>query len=297
LTPGAGRYRLSDRTPLDTPSQLPPPPAAKFRPPFWMLLLVLAFVLVPFLFWRSTWFGRPLSDKETGDYLADSEHPRKTQHALVQLSERIGRGDSSVRQWYPKVRALAAHSSPEIRATAAWVMGQDNQAEEFHETLRGLLRDSDPLVRRNAALSLVRFGDAGGKAELTAMLRPYGVLAPRAGTLATRLRAGDPVNPGTLLARIETSPGQRFELRSPLPGRVERWLKPDGSVVQQDDAVVLLAPSEDQVWEALRALYLVGSEDDLEDVERYAAGVEGMSERIRQQARLTAEAIRRRANQ
>lgn len=262
-----------------------------------MLLLVLAFVLVPFLFWRSTWFGRPLTDKETGEYLADREHPRKTQHALVQLADRIGRGDHSVRQWYPQVRVLAAHPSPEIRATAAWVMGQDNQAEEFHEVLRGLVRDSDPLVRRNAALALVRFGDASGKAELTAMLRPYSVPAPRAGTLATRLRAGDPVNPGTLLARIETSPGERFELRSPLPGRVAHWLKPDGSLLAQDDPVVLLAPSEDQVWEALRALYLVGEREDLEDVERYAGGVEGMSERIRQQARLTAEAIRRRANQ
>lgn len=256
---------------------------------------MLAFVLVPFLFWRSTWFGRPLSDKQTAEYLADSEHPRKAQHALVQIAERFGRGDASVRQWYPQVQALAAHPSPELRATVAWVMGQDNQAVGFHETLLNLLRDGDPLVRRNAALSLVRFGDASGKAELTAMLRPYGVLAPRAGTLATRLRPGDTVNPGTLLARIETSPGERFELRSPLPGRVEQWLKPDGNMVGPDDAVVLLAPSEDQVWEALRALYLVGGEDDLEDVERYARGVEGMSDRIRQQARLTAEAIQRRA--
>lgn len=260
-----------------------------------MLVLVLAFVLVPFLFWRSTWFGRPLTEQETGRYLGDTEHPRKTQHALVQLGERMVRGDAEVKRWYPQVRELAVHPSSEIRATAAWVMGQDNQAEEFHDALRGLLLDPEPLVRRNAALSLVRFGDAGGKAELRAMLRPCGALAPRAGRLAIRLREGDPVNPGTLLARIETGQTERVEIRSPLPGRVQQWLQEDGSVIGQDDAVVLLAPGEDQVWEALRALYLVGDRDDLDDVERFARGVEGMPDRIRQQAQLTAEAIRRRA--
>ena len=262
-----------------------------------MLALVLAFVLVPFLFWRGTWFGRPLSDDETGRYLADTEHPRKTQHVLVQLGERIVRGDPGVKRWYPQIRALAAHPSPEIRATAAWGMGQDNQAEEFHGALRDLLLDSEPLVRRNAALSLVRFGDAGGKRELLMMLRPYAVAASQAGTLAIRLREGDPVNPGTLLARIEAGQGERVELRSPLPGRVQQWLKPEGSVVQQDAPVVLLAPGEDQVWEALRALYLIGDANDLEDVERFARGVEGMPDRVRQQAQLTAEAIRRRAEQ
>lgn len=260
-----------------------------------MLALVLAFVLVPFLFWRSTWFGRPLSDDETGRYLADTEHPRKTQHALVQLGERIVQGDPGVKRWYPQVRALAAHPSSEIRATVAWGMGQDNQAEEFHRALRELLLDSEPLVRRNAALSLVRFGDAGGKRELLAMLRPYGVAASQAGTLAIRLREGDPVNPGTLLARIDVGQAERVELRSPLPGRVQQWLEQDGSVIEQDDPVVLLAPGEDQVWEALRALYLIGDANDLEDVERFARGAEGMPDRVRQQAQLTAEAIRRRA--
>jgi len=78
---------------------------------------------------------------------------------------------------------------------------------------------------------------------------------------------------------------------------VQQWLKPEGSVVQQDAPVVLLAPGEDQVWEALRALYLIGDANDLEDVERFARGVEGMPDRVRQQAQLTAEAIRRRAEQ
>lgn len=51
----------------------------------------------------------------------------------------------------------------------------------------------------------------------------------------------------------------------------------------------------EQVWEALRALYLVGSQEDLAGVENLPRALPGMSERVRQQAATTAEAIRRRA--
>lgn len=259
------------------------------------MLLVVAFVLVPFLFWRATWFGRRLTDEETGQYLADTKHPRKAQHALVQLGERILRGDPGVKRWYPQVQELAGHSLPEIRATAAWVMGQDNQSREFHAALTGLLGDPDPLVRRNAALSLVRFGDASGMTELRAMLQPYALLSPSAGRLSIRLKEGNPVNPGTLLGRLQRG-DEASELRSPLPGAVGTWLVVDGAAVSEDEPLVLLSPGEEQVWEALRALYLVGEESDLLDVERFARGVEGMPEKVRAQAQLTADAIRRRAS-
>lgn len=261
------------------------------------LLLAVLFVLVPFLFWRGTWFGQPLTEEQTGRYLTDTQRPRKTQHALVQVAERIQRGDSTVKRWYPQVRALARHPTPEIRAMVAWVMGQDNQSLEFHSVLRNLLKDSDPLVRRNAALSLVRFGDASGKPELLRMLQPYAVESPRAGIVSVRLKEEDTVNPGTLLARIAVGEEKPFELRSPLPGRVQRWLVRDAQPVAAGDALVLLSPGEEQVWEALRALYLVGEPDDLPEIETYAGGVKGMPDKVRQQAALTADAIRRRAAQ
>lgn len=259
------------------------------------MLLVLAFFLVPYLFWRGTWFGRPLTERETEQYLSETKRPRKTQHALAQLAERIVRGDPTVKRWYPRVQELTTHGSPEIRATVAWVMGQDNQSKEFHASLLGMLEDADPLVRRNAALSLVRFGDTSGKTELRKMLQPHTVLSPQAGTLTARLKQDDPVNPGTLLARIQGSEEEELEIRSPLPGRVEKWLVADGAAVSENDSVVLLSPGVDQVWEALRALYLVGGMDDLPEVEHFAYGVKGMPPKIRQQAALTAEAIRRRA--
>src|SRR5580693_5489588 len=46
-------------------------------------------VLMPFLFWWNTWFGRHLSDQQLSEFLHDSKKPRHIQQALVQISERI----------------------------------------------------------------------------------------------------------------------------------------------------------------------------------------------------------------
>ena len=85
-----------------------------------------AIVLLPFLFWRSTWFGRPLTDRELDQYIHDQQKPRHMQHALVQLGERMAKRDSSAARWYPEVVRLASSSVEEIRNTDAWIMGQDN---------------------------------------------------------------------------------------------------------------------------------------------------------------------------
>ena len=57
----------------------------------------------------------------------------------------------------------------------------------FHETLLKMLSDSSPMVRGNAALSLVRFGDATGRPQIVALLQPAEVSAPgRAGHVSRR---------------------------------------------------------------------------------------------------------------
>jgi len=260
-----------------------------------MMILVALMVLMPFLFWHRTWFGRSLSDQQTEQYLNDAEHPRRTQHALVQIGERLGRGDPGVKRWYPQIVALGGHEKPEVRSTAAWLMGQDNAAGEFHAALGRLLDDFDPLVRQNAALSLVRFGDASGRPVLRQMLLPYPLAAPETGTLEIRLQPDDLLNPGTLLGRVEVGSEEAVEIRSPLPGTVSRWLAADGDRVGADEPVVMLAPDETQVWEALRALSLVGESEDLEMIEPFVRGNPRLGGRIRQQATLTMKAIRERA--
>src|SRR5712672_927698 len=102
-----------------------------------------AIVLMPFLFWWSTWFGRRLSDTKITEYLNDDKHPRHIQHALVQLGERMARQDAGALRWSAQLLRLASHPVEEVRNTDAWVMGQDISAvAAFHETLLKMLQDS-----------------------------------------------------------------------------------------------------------------------------------------------------------
>src|SRR6202171_1959671 len=173
--------------PFDAPESIrenPSPPSAPTRPrmsPRNRLLFFLTawlIVLMPFLFWWSTWFGRQLSDRQISEYLNDDKHPRHIQHALVQMAERMGRRDASATRWYPEMMRLASHPVGEVRNTDAWVIGQDTSPRGFHETLLKMLEDSSATVRGNAALSLVHFGDASGRPQIVALLLPDRIAAP-----------------------------------------------------------------------------------------------------------------------
>ena len=262
-----------------------------------MLLVVVtlaAFVLVPFLFWRGTWFGRPLPDRHLEQYLGDDAKPRHIQHALVQISSRLERRDPAVQRWYPRIAAIGRHPVTELRVTAAWLMGQDNRSPVFHDALAGMLQDAEPLVRRNAALALARFNDPQGRPELRAMLQSFALRSPRVGVLRYRLTVGEVVNPGTLLARLEAGGAEPLEIRSPLPGKLERKIALEGARVSGNEEILAIAPSPDHVWEALRGLYLVGTAEDLRHVERFTRLVREWPEKITQQAQLTAQQIRSR---
>lgn len=262
-----------------------------------VLILAFLFVLMPFLFWQATWFGKPLSDAQMDQYLADTAHPRKVQHALSQISDRMGSADPSVREsarrWYPQVLTEASSREDELRLTAAWVLGQDNTMSDFHQALLKLLSDPNPMVERNAALSLVRFGDAAGHSVIVHMLQPYDMPSLVAGKLSQRLKVGDIINPGTMVGHIEQA-GQSIEVRSQVPGSLERWLLDDGSIVTQGQGIVQLSPSSDVAWEALRALFLVGQRDDLPVIDAYLRGTPNLPSSLMQQASLTKDSIRSR---
>jgi len=262
-----------------------------------IIVVPILVVLVTFLFWYQTWFGRHLSDQEMSQYLSDTSVPHKTQHALAQLSSRMARGDATAGRWYPQVISLAASQQPQFRSMAAWVMGQDNRCEEFHRTLRGLLADPAPLVRSNAALALARFGDPAGEPQLQAMLQPFTLNAPQAGRLELRAREGDSVQTGGIVARLSpANDGNPVDVISPVAAGVVHFAAKDGAKVSASDPIAVISPSETQVFEALRALILVGHAESLPAVERFAAGVPGLPDRVRQQALLTAQAIRQRSS-
>jgi hypothetical protein len=263
----------------------------------WLLLVLgLTFlaILVPFLFWHATWFGTPLSNSEIQHYLTNLNDPQETQHALSLVADRIIRGDRSVARFYPDVAKLSNCPIPQIRETAAWVMGQDNTVPQFHQTLLELLHDSKPLVRMNAALALVRFRDSSGHAEILRMLSGEPILAPESGVLKRVMDVGKSVGPDSLVAQILVG-NKKLDVRAGIPGSLARWTAADGAKVANGQPIALLAPSSQMAWQALRALYLIGTPDDLTVIGPYARGVPGMPAQIAEQAKLTMQEIRSRS--
>lgn len=251
-------------------------------------------VLMPFIFWWNTWFGRQLSDKQLTEYLNDEKHPRHIQHALVQLGERMAHHDATASRWYPDLLRLVSHPVEEVRNTDAWVMGQDSSGAAFHDSLLKMLSDSAAVVRGNAALSLIRFGDASGRPQIVALLQPLTIFAPITGRVIDADKVGTSIHQNGLVAKLQD--GQRtFEVRSSISGRIHALSVTTGSTVVAGAEIATIDPSAEQVWEALRALYLVGQRDDLPAIRPYQRDLPEIPDRIRQQAALTEKAIRERA--
>lgn len=278
-------------------NQVQPPaafPARDKRYGNWPLIILAAlFIIVPFLTWYATWFGRNLSDEDIAQYLTDEKNPRHIQHALSQVETRIEKGDPSAKKFYPQIVSLTASPHTEIRKTAAWVMGQDNSSNDFHQALLKLLSDTEPLVRRNAALQLVRFGDASGRPELRAMLQPFEVKSPIAGTIVSVLGVGSNVRSGALLARIRDASGVVQEFRSPLDGAIAGLAVKEGDSVTSGQTIASLIPDQATVKDSLRALAYVGTADDLALIETYANSPSTASD-LRASAVNAADSIRSR---
>jgi hypothetical protein len=247
--------------------------------------------LMPFLFWWNTWFGRKLSDQQLTEYLHDTKKPRHIQQALVQVGERITRADATAKQWYPDLVRLSTDPVEEVRNTDAWVMGQDTSGAGFHEALVKMVHDSSPVVRGNAALSLVRFGDSSGREEIVALLQPAHITAPESGRVIDSDRPGTSIHQGGLIAKLQYGSNQTAEIRSPIPGRI-RSVVGTGANLASGAEVAVVDPSTEQVWEALRALYLIGQLEDIPDILPYERDLPDISNDVRQQAKITEQAIR-----
>jgi hypothetical protein len=151
------------------------------------------------------------------------------------------------------------------------------------------------MVRGNAALSLVRFGDASGRAQIVALLQPAAINAPVSGHITDADRPGTAIHQGGLLAKLSgAGSSQVVEVRSPIPGRIRSVSQP-GANVAAGSEVAVVDPSTEQVWEALRALYLVGQADDLAAIRPYERNLPDIPDHVRQQAEETEKAIRTRA--
>jgi len=281
-----------------SPAQAKPKPRMSTRNRFLFFFTGWLIVLMPFLFWWNTWFGRQLSDRQLNEYLQDDKKPRHIQHALVQIGERLTRHDSGVARWYPDVVRLAAYPIEEVRNTDAWVMGQDTTSKDassagFHQALLKMLGDPSLMVRGNAALSLVRFGDASGRPQIVALLQRARVVAPQAGKIVDSSVAGTVIHQGGIIAKIESG-GRTTDVRSPITGRLRELSVKPGQTVAADDEMATLDPGTEQVWEALRALYLVGQPEDIPAIRPYQRELPEIPDQVRKQAVETEQAIRER---
>ena len=293
VLPDATPQTSSDESKTPNPQ---PKPRMSTRNRLLFFLTAWLIVLMPFLFWWNTWFGRQLSNKQLAEYLQDEKHPRHIQHALVQIGERMTRHDASVTQWYPQVVRLASDPVEEVRNTDAWVMGQDTSRAGFHEALLKMLADPSLMVRGNAALSLVRFGDATGRPQIVELLQPAKVIAPDAGQITDTSIIGTSIHQGGVVAKLQVSWNvdaiHTAEMRSPITGRLRTLSAQVGQQVKQGDLIATIDPSTKQVWEALRALYLVGQPDDIAAVLPYERELPNIPDHVRQQAIETEKAIR-----
>ena len=281
-------------TPQVTPdASKPPKPRMSTRNRLLFFVTGWLIVLMPFLFWWNTWFGRQLSDKQLAEYLQDQKHPRHIQHALVQIGEHITRHDASVAQWYPQVVRLASDPVDEVRNTDAWVMGQDTSGAGFHEALLKMLGDPSLMVRGNAALSLVRFGDASGRPQILELLQPATVIATQPGKVIDTSAVGTTIHQAGIVAKLQAG-DQALEIRSPITGRLRTLSAQTGQTVAAGAEIATIDPGTEQVWEALRALYLIGQPEDIAAVSPYERELPDISNDVRKQAMETEKAIRER---
>jgi len=284
----------SDAIPQTSPDVIKPPkPRMSTRNRLLFFVTGWLIVLMPFLFWWNTWFGRQLSNQQLAEYLRDQKHPRHIQHALVQIGERMARHDPSVAQWYPQVVQLASYPVEEVRNTDAWVMGQDTSGGGFHEALLKILGDPSLMVRGNAALSLVRFGDATGRPEILQLLQPAVITAPQPGKVIDTSTVGTAIRQGGIVAKLQDD-SQTTEIRSPISGRLWALSASTGQTVRTGAQIAEIDPGTEQVWEALRALYLIGQPDDIAAVLPYERELPDIPDHIRKQAIETEKAIRQR---
>jgi len=278
-----------------TPGQTPKKPGMSRTQKLLFFVTAWLICLMPFLFWWNTWFGRKLSDQQLTEYLHDTKKPRHIQQALVQVGERITRQDAAAKQWYPDLIRVAADPVEEVRNTDAWVMGQDTSVAGFHDALLKMLSDPSPRVRGNAALSLVRFGDAAGRPQILALLQPAHITSPESGRIIDSDRPGTAVHQAGLIAKLEFVNKQVAEIRSPIPGRI-RTVAGTGVNISEGAEIAVVDPANDQVWEALRALYLIGQAEDLPAIRPYERDLPDISNDVRQQASETDRAIHERTS-
>ncbi|MAE75662.1 MAG: hypothetical protein CMJ85_02190 [Planctomycetes bacterium] len=295
--------------PTSEPVNDAPAPPRKGPRVIILIPLLVACILLPFVFWKQTWFGEALGAEDIITRIDAISGPntqqrdlRRAQHAIEQISKRVathaktGKGDP--KQFYAKVIALAGHEEAVIRETVAWLMGEDAKEPSFAKPLRALVADDQPIVRRNAALSLGKRRDLAALPVLRAMLLPFPIQAPAAGEIVGIVPSVYGVCRGVEIARIRTASGSVETVRTPvLGGKTGRVLASKGGTVAAGAIICSVMPSSREVFYALICLHEIGTAAELPLLKPYLEPSADYGRKVAEQAKRTRVAIEKRTGQ
>ncbi len=278
------------------------------RGPLLMFAFAAVCVLVPGMFWWGTTFTRRLNDASLAEQLGSEARPRDLQHAIEEISRRLEEGRPGMDRWAAELVRISEHSEVAVRVSAAWCMQFDAHRDAFGERLREMLtNDPSPMVRRNAATSLAKSGDAAARPVLRAMLAPLTVTAGAGGRVGSVLDVGQIVREGDLVARLQRQPSDHdsdeseaeddadwIDVRAPVPGTVSDVLVSEDDEIEPAAAVVRLDPSLEHIRNAIVGLALVGTAEDAELLHQIGDPRSAYPEEIRKSARWAAEEVSKR---
>jgi biotin carboxyl carrier protein len=248
------------------------------------------------LVWRQTWFGARLEDSELIAATAPTARPRDVQHAIEEITQRFAENRPGMDRWAKALVEASRRAEDPVRIQAAWAMQFDAGREEFVARLREMTAaDASPLVRRNAACSLAKSGDAAALPVLREMLRTTNVVAPDAGVVSSVPGVGAPVAENGAVARVRRDDGSDIDVRTPVPGIVVERVAKDGARVAAGDAIVALAPNARHALNAAAALALVGTKDDVDLLLTACAPQSEYPDDVKAAARAAVDAIRARS--
>lgn len=245
--------------------------------------------------WQGTWFGARLDDDALLAAMSPDAKPRDVQHGIEEITRRFDERAVGMERWAGALVEASRRAEDPVRVVAAWAMQSDAGREEFVGRLREMVAsDESVLVRRNAACSLAKSGDAAGRAVLRSMLEPFTVTAPCAGVVGGLSGVDVPARELKPVGRVRRDDGSDALIVAAVPGRVTKRVAADGARVATGDAVLVLAPDGRHAGNAALALSLVGTKEDLDLLDLAAAPQSAFEADVKAAARAAADAIRAR---
>jgi hypothetical protein len=213
--------------------------------------------------------------------------------AIQQIARRARDGDAKFAELLDELpqahRRLQHLRAPRRRAGH----GGGAAPRRLRAALLPLLSDQDLLLRRLAAESLGALEDPRGREVLLRAMEPHVVQAPFAGRMIAGVELGMRVSRTGQLAFIETEGVGRRPVKAPITGYVD-WIHDTGTPVAEGERVAVLLPGRDQIWRALRALYLVGQPHDVERIRKAIDDRSGLGRDVLSQKTETLEMIEER---